>query len=378
MPSNRIKPLLALGLMSGTSRDGIDAALIETDGLEIVRPVAFLDQAYDQRDRELLALACRNAMQLNDKTQDATILASTDRISDLHIEVVKRLVSDAGVTLPEIAVIGFHGHTVAHRADLGWTWQIGNAQRLANQLGICVVSDLRQGDIDNGGQGAPLLPVFHRALFASKTRNVAVLNLGGVANLTWLGYDGSICAFDCGMASALIDDQMALSFGQPFDDEGKMAATGMVCAETLDYMMKHPYFSVPYPKSLDRLDFDVSTVAHLAAPDAIATLTDFSAAAVATGIAQLPGEVNDLIVTGGGRKNATMMRMIADRTGLDPQPTEAFGWNGDAIEAQGFAFMAVRCLRGYPITFPDTTGVSKPMVTGVINQPQPTAEKTAL
>jgi anhydro-N-acetylmuramic acid kinase len=367
----------AVGLMSGTSRDGIDAALIETDGLRYVRSVAFVDLVYDTETREILSKACASAMRMAVKAPDASVLACADRISVLHIDLVERLLFEAGFDAEQVSAIGFHGHTVAHRADLGWTWQAGHAEELSAKLNVCVVSDLRQNDMAQGGQGAPLLPVYHQALFANNERNVAVLNLGGVANLTWLGRDGSICAFDCGMASALIDDYMTKAYGRAYDDEGAIAASGRVSDETLAQMLDHPFFAAPYPKSIDRLDFGIAPVEDLSNEDTIATLTAFSAAAAAIGIGKLPGPVDDLIVTGGGRKNRTMMNMIGSKTGLTPKPTEEFGWNGDAIEAQGFAYMAVRRLRGFPITFPETTGVSAPAIGGVISRPNLSSERCA-
>ncbi|WP_198534082.1 anhydro-N-acetylmuramic acid kinase [Aquidulcibacter paucihalophilus] len=369
MTSWQNETFFAVGLMSGTSRDGIDAALIETDGIQFVRSIGFSEHIYDKIDRDLIEEACSRAMSKHERSPDLVIEECEERISKLHIQVVADLLGTTGFDSAKLAVIGFHGHTVAHRADLGWTWQIGDAQRLSDELKVTVVSDLRQNDMRNGGQGAPLLPVYHRALFARPNEKAAVLNLGGVANLTFLGPDGDMIAFDCGMANALIDDQMSKSFGLTYDYNGQTAETGAICEETLAQLLEHPFFALPYPKSLDRMDFSIDSVCHLSGVDAVATLTAFSAAAVSKGLGQLPSKVDKLIVTGGGRKNQTLMRMIGESSGHLPTKTEDFGWNGDAIEAQGFAYMAVRRLKSLPITFPGTTGAPTPLIGGIICQP---------
>lgn len=376
MPDSLV-PKLAIGLMSGTSRDGIDAALIETDGDRIVVPIAFTSREYDPDTRKLIGAACDVAMQANSPKSDPMISACEARVTELHSKLLRELLDDAKVDRTRVHAIGFHGHTVAHRYDLGWTWQIGDAHALANEFGTTVVHDLRGNDMAHGGQGAPLLPVYHKAVLASDEANTAVLNLGGVANLTWLGKDGSICAFDCGMASALIDDWVTSNCSVPYDAEGSIAATGTPDQVALTRMLDSPFFSAPYPKSLDRADFGLDEVGDLSPADGAATLTAFSAKAVAIGLSQLPGKVDRLIVTGGGRKNATMMSMIAECSKIGPLPTEAFGWNGDAIEAQGFAYMAIRRLNGLPNTFPETTGVSRPMVGGCVVLPDPRGERSA-
>ncbi len=358
-----------IGLMSGTSRDGVDAALIRTDGLNAVEAIAFHFEPYPDALKAVIADACDLAMSNRQRIASQSIDHCEDLLDARHLAATETLLEKAGVAAADVAAIGLHGHTIAHRADLGWSWQIGKPEFLATRLGIPVVSDMRRFDVMFGGQGAPLIPVFHRALFADPARPVAVLNLGGVANLTFIGPDGALVAFDCGMANALIDDWMGQKTNYPFDAGGEFAAAGTVDEGLLQAMLAHPFFSVPAPKSLDRNDFNLAPVQGLSAHDGAATLTAFSAKAVALGFAQFPAKPERLIVCGGGRKNRTMIKMIEDYSGIPTIVADDLGWDGDAIEAQGFAYLAYRCLHGLPITYPGTTGVAEPMSGGVLTRP---------
>ncbi|UAK26333.1 anhydro-N-acetylmuramic acid kinase [Sphingomonas nostoxanthinifaciens] len=362
--------VLAIGLMSGTSLDGIDAALIETDGRDHVRPLAFHGAAYADADRALLAEAARLALTMPRPGAEPVIARAEARLTALHAVAVDALLAQAGRSADEIAVIGFHGQTIAHRPDRGWTWQIGDGARLAEATGIAVVNDLRSADVAAGGQGAPLLPVYHRALCASLPRPIAVLNLGGVGNVTWIGEGDELIAFDTGPANGLIDDWVAQANGARFDAGGALAAQGRVDATILDAMLDNPWFDLPPPKSLDRGDFDLGPVRGLAAADGAATLTRFTAETVALALRLLPEPARRLIVAGGGRHNPTLMAMLADACGLPAEPIEAIGWNGDATEAEGFAYMAVRTLAGLPISFPGTTGAPHPLSGGVLRRPR--------
>lgn len=356
--------MIALGLMSGTSRDGIDVALIETDGENIVRPLAAHDAPYEPRFRESLAKACARALTLQNPQPDVLIDEVTAQFDALHIQAAHELIQRCGI-VPD--VIGMHGHTVAHRPDNGWTWQIGNGATVAQELGITVVDDFRMADVQAGGQGAPLIPIYHRALLGLSRRSAMVLNLGGVANITAVAGDGHLIACDTGMASALIDDWVLAHTGAAYDADGALAAQGTVDEVALAAMMAHPFFAASPPKSLDRADFNTVPVAHLNPADGAATLTAFSAAGVARVLDHLPERPQQIYVAGGGRKNATLMQMIETRCGVPVQRVEALGWNGDATEAEGFAYMAVRTLRGLPISFPGTTGVGAAQVGGVVH-----------
>ncbi len=360
---------LAIGLMSGTSRDGMDAALIRTDGEGQVEPLAFHSCAYTPGFRIRLAEACARAMAMDAPGFEPLIASVEEELTACHVDSIADLLSRDGRLAEDIGVIGFHGHTVAHRPDRGWTWQIGDGSALASAFGIPVVADLRSADVAAGGQGAPLLPVYHRALAAGLAKPVAILNLGGVANITYIGADDMLIAFDTGMASGLIDNWMQAEGAGDYDAGGAMAAAGQVDQALLAAMLDHPFFDVPAPKSIDREDFTIQPVRGLGVADGAATLTAFTAQSIALALGHLPAPPTALYVAGGGRHNATLMRMIAQTCGVPTLSVDTLGWDGDAVEAQGFAYMAVRSLAGLPISFPGTTNAPRPLTGGVLHQP---------
>ena len=361
--------MLAIGLMSGTSLDGIDAALIETDGEGRARPIAFRSEPYSERTRQQLREVTRLALSYEKPRQSPEIVAATEMLTRRHLLAVHQLMATAGVPLDHVKVVGFHGQTVAHRPDRGWTWQIGDGEAIAAALRLPVVADFRSADVSAGGQGAPLLPVYHRALLAEAALPAAVLNLGGVGNITYIGADGSLIAFDTGPANGLVDDWMMAETGQAFDAGGAFAASGDIDQAVLASMLDNSWFDQPPPKSLDRADFNIAPARGLAPADGAATLTAFTAATVALALNHLPELPKRLIVAGGGRHNATMMAMLTDACQMPVEPIEALGQNGDATEAEGFAYMAVRHLKGLPISFPGTTGVSQPLTGGQLFRP---------
>lgn len=360
--------MVAVGLMSGTSLDGIDAALIETDGEGQVRPIAFRSEAYSAQARTQIRAAAELALTFDRPRASPDIVAAEALITRSHILAVRKLLVDAGYGLDQVDVIGFHGQTIAHRPDRGWTWQIGDGAAMAAALGRVVVNDFRSADVAAGGQGAPLIPVYHRALAAGLERPLALLNLGGVANITWIGPDGALVAFDTGPANGLIDDWVLQETGAPFDAGGALAASGRVDETIVTAMLDHPFFDAPPPKSLDRGDFTIQPARGLSAADGAATLTAFTARSVAQGLTLLPSRPARLLVAGGGRHNATLMAMLAETCGVAIEPVETLSANGDATEAEGFAYMAVRTLKGLPISFPGTTGVPHPMIGGVVHR----------
>jgi anhydro-N-acetylmuramic acid kinase len=360
--------MVAIGLMSGTSRDGIDAAMIETDGETSATRIAFVECAYTPAVRELIANACAIALTLDVPTSDPVIGEATRILTLLHIEAVRQLLRAAGREARDVDVIGFHGHTVAHRPDRGWTWQIGDAALMAQICDIDVVHDFRSADVAAGGQGAPLLPVYHRALAAGLELPAVILNLGGVANITFVGRDGELIACDTGMANALIDDWMLAMTGESFDRDGALAAQGQVNEVVLGGMLDHPFFDAPPPKSLDRHDFSLGPIRGLSAADGAATLAAFTAQGVALTLRHLPERAHEIWVAGGGRKNAALMAMIEKACGVPVVSVDALGWNGDAIEAEGFAFMAARTIKFLPISFPGTTGVPQPEIGGRVTR----------
>lgn len=352
----------AIGLMSGTSMDGIDAALIETDGENIVCPRAFISIPYEPQFVARLAAAAAHALELHRPGPDAQIDAVAAELTGLHAIAVHQLLAAAKLPRDAIDIIGFHGHTVAHRPQRGWTWQIGDGALLQAATRIPVAYDFRVADVAAGGQGAPLAPGYHRARSAGLGRPMGVLNLGGVGNLTWFSADdwGS---FDTGPANALVDDWVRQHGGGAYDQGGAIAAAGVVFDDVLTAMLDLPWFDLAPPKSLDRGDFSGQAARGLSLADGAATLTAFTAETIRLALGHVP-PLSRLLVTGGGRHNKALMAMIAARTGVPTEPVEAVGWNGDALEAEAFAWLAVRSAAGKPISWPETTGVPAAMTGG--------------
>ena len=362
--------MLALGLMSGTSLDGVDAALAWTDGEALVECGAALSLPYDEGLRERL----RGVL---GKTRAGAGIAALSRdITRAHGAAAARLLEISGTAPGEVAVIGFSGHTIVHRPRAGVTVQIGDGDLLARLTGIAVVDDFRSRDVAAGGEGAPLAPLFHAALAraAGLAPPLAVLNIGGVANVTWIGArgggaEGALMAFDTGPGNALIDDWVRAHTGRPFDQDGALAAAGRVDGEALERLLADPFFERAPPKSLDRGDFDLAHLAGLTAQDGAATLTAFTAAAVALGARHFPAAPKRWLVTGGGRHNGTLMAALARALGVAVEPVETVGWDGDGLEARAFAYLAVRALRRLPLTLPSTTGVARPTTGGRLHRP---------
>ncbi|MDA1324101.1 MAG: anhydro-N-acetylmuramic acid kinase [Proteobacteria bacterium] len=347
---------LALGLMSGTSLDGIDAALLWTDGVRIEKTGPSATYPYDPALRDGLRGVLGGA---------GPVEAVERAVTEAHAIAVDRLLSEAGLSKDAIDVVGFHGHTILHRPNEGRTWQIGDGALLASLCGIDVVCDLRSNDVANGGQGAPIVPLYHRALARDLKKPVCILNIGGVANLTWIGAgEDDLIAFDTGPGNALLDEWTEAKTGKIFDEGGALARTGTVNQAILKTLMANPYFDAARPKSLDRIDFDLSDLSGLSPADGAATLTAFTCKAVARAEQDLPAPPGSWLVTGGGRHNPVMMDGLNERLTGRVEPVEAVGWNGDALEAQAFAYLAVRSLDGSPLTVPSTTGVSKPVTGG--------------
>jgi len=362
----------ALGLMSGTSLDGIDLAVIETDGetIQALGPTATVPHTPETR------AACRAASgEALRWRKGSAIPASVVEAGHLITEAHRRAIAGFLAAAGPVEVIGFHGQTVMHRPAEGLTWQVGDGQRLADLFGIDVVGQFRLADVEAGGQGAPLAPLYHRALARSldgQAGPVAVLNLGGVGNVTWISDDPAEAplAFDTGPGNALIDDWALHHIGVPVDRDGALARAGRVHGELVDAFRAHPFFELPAPKSLDRDDFTGQAVRGLSAADGAATLTAFTVEAVAAARAQFPRPATRVLVTGGGRLNPVMMEMLRIRLGIPVEPVEAVGWRGDSLEAEAFGFLAVRSLKGLPLSEPGTTGVPGPQVGGQLFRPR--------
>jgi anhydro-N-acetylmuramic acid kinase len=357
--------------MSGTSLDGVDVALIETDGERIAEFGPTACRAYSPAERALLRRALADAAGLTDRSARPGVLQEAEALlTEVHAQVVERFLHENRLGR-DIVVVGFHGQTVLHRPDAQLTVQLGDGKDLARRLKLPVAYDFRAADVATGGQGAPLVPVFHRALVGRLDRPgpTAVLNVGGVANVTYLDAGETMIAFDTGPGNALIDDFMLARTGKPHDEDGAAAARGRVDEAFVADALKHPFFSLPFPKSLDRNAFRLDSSGHSVA-DGAATLTALTAAGVARAVDLFPAPPRTWIVAGGGVRNATLMRMLAVRLGpAEVITADAVGWSADALEAQAFAYLAVRALRGLPITFPTTTGVARPMSGGVVAEP---------
>jgi len=345
--------IVAVGLMSGTSLDGIDVAVVTTDGRDRAEPGPALTVPYSSALRADLRGVLGGG---------GPVAAVERALTEAHAAAVATFIATHGVAP---GLIGFHGHTILHRPAERRTWQIGDGALLAALTGIDVVGDFRSADVAAGGEGAPLVPLFHAALAARHAKPLAILNIGGVANVTWLGAaPDAILAFDTGPGNAPIDDWALRHLGRPVDRDGALARSGRVDAVRLASFLAHPYFDRSPPKSLDRDDFTAFGDAAISAADGAATLTAMTAAAVARAAAHFPAPVGRWLVTGGGRHNPVLMDELAHRLGVPVEPVEAVGWDGDALEAQAFAYLAVRARAGLPLSLPSTTGVARPMTGG--------------
>ncbi len=349
--------------MSGTSVDGVDVALIETDGERVAAFGPALTVPCPDEARRIIRAAFGATVET-----EAT-RAAEQVVTRMHVAAVRAWAAKTGIAPDSLDLVGFHGQTITHQPDRGFTWQIGDGAALAQALGVRVVNDLRRDDVAAGGQGAPLVPVYHAALAADLTRPLAVVNVGGVGNVTWIGADGALLAFDTGPGNGPIDDWCARRAGQRYDKDGALAAAGEVDRGRVDRFAEHRFFARVPPKSLDRGDFNDAWAEGLSVVDGAATLTRGTARAIALAAKHFPAPVSQWVISGGGARNPTLLRAIAEETRGKVMTAEDLGWDGDALEAQAFAFLAVRSLRGLPLTFPGTTGAPRPMTGGRLNVP---------
>ncbi len=360
--------------MSGTSLDGVDVALIETGGerVDAFGPTGY--RPYTDGERALLGQALAEGAGMNDRTSRLGVLAEAEAfVTDVHAQTVEDFIETERIDKRQVAVVGFHGQTVLHKPAAKLTVQIGDGRALARRLRLPVAHDFRAADVAAGGQGAPLVPVFHQALARDLTQAhpIAVLNLGGVANVTFVD-GGDPVACDTGPGNALIDDFMRARTGARYDDHGDVAATGKPDRKFIANVLDNPFFDRQLPKSLDRNAFAFANIGlpDFSVPDGAATLSALTVEAVGLVLPHLPATPKAWIVAGGGARNRTLMKMLAAR--LAPATVETAdeaGWSADALEAQAFAYLAARTLYGLPITFPRTTGVAKPLTGGVITRP---------
>jgi anhydro-N-acetylmuramic acid kinase len=356
-------PLLeAIGVISGTSMDGIDVALIASDGEKIVEPGPGATFDYPPEVKRALQKV------IGDPSAARTPLEDLQRaVTDAHVAAVEAFIERFALSRERIALVGLHGQTILHRPREGFSRQLCDGARASRSLGLDVVNDFRAADIAAGGEGAPFVPLYHAAICAGLAHPLMVLNWGGVGNVTWLGAQGEIVAFDTGPANALIDDFVARRRGLSHDEGGALAAAGRVDAVVLARLMSDPYFESAPPKSLDRNHFHALArdVDELGDEDGAATLAAFTIEATAAALRHVGAPPSRWLVCGGGRRNLTLMKAFGARLGALVEPIEAIGYDGDVIEAQCFAYLALRSRRGLPLSLPTTTGAPRPMNGGV-------------
>lgn len=365
----------AIGLMSGTSMDGIDLAVVDTDGLDVVRrgPSAFVP--YEAAFRRRIEAALDDAKAIERRDERPGDLADLEReITLRHARAIERFRADFPETAGRADLVGFHGQTVLHRPDKALTVQLGDGALLARETGLPVVFDMRANDMVHGGQGAPLVPVYHAALARSLPAGMAMfpvclVNVGGISNVTFVPARGDPFAFDSGPGNALIDQWVMAEGGVPYDADGMIASEGGVVRAVVDAYLDQPFFARKAPKSLDRNDFTLDLAAGLELADGARTLAAVSAEAILAAAAHMPAQPRLWIVCGGGRKNPHIvadLRSGAERHGGEVMLAEDVGLDGDAMEAEAWAYLAVRSVMGLPLTFPTTTGCREAVTGGVV------------
>ncbi len=346
--------------------DGIDVAYLESDGEAIGHLGGHLTVPYTKQFREKLRATIASGSG-PERQKNSTRKSVEDELTSLHAAAVMRFMSEENLSSTDIDLVGFHGHTTDHNPNRGCTVQIGDGPTLSRLLNLPVVHDFRSNDVWHGGQGAPLVPVFHSALFAAVAKPTVVLNIGGVANVTWIGKDGhSLLSFDTGPGNALIDDWVKAHGVGDYDESGKNAAAGSVDNAILEMLLKDPYFDAHPPKSLDRNAFSGACAQGLSLEDGAATLAMFTVRSIGLAAQHFPVPPEQWIVCGGGRLNLYIMECLAREVSCAIEGSDSMGWNGDAIEAQAFAFLAIRSMLGLPISFPGTTGVAGPLTGGCV------------
>lgn len=354
--------------------DGVDCAIIESCGHRakaLLKPVHI---AYSTDVRHDISQAMDQALLLGHPShQDDGLDCLEKTLTDIHFHAVAQVLESNNLSPDDIDVIGFHGQTLLHRPDQGWSWQIGDGQRLANKTRIAVVNDFRRHDVANGGQGAPLVPIYHQALIrdlAAPDYPVAIINIGGVANITWIGSasDGQMLAFDTGPGNALLDDWVRHHTGEPMDRNGALSAKGYIDHSLIEHWLTNSYFFKTPPKSLDRKGVNLTGLEALSLADGAATLLEFTAKSIELALSHCPERPKHIYICGGGRLNKTLMARLA-KLDIPLDLVEELGWNGDFLEAEAFAFLACRHLMGLAITFPGTTGIIQSSPGGKLYRP---------
>lgn len=368
--------LRAIGLMSGTSMDGIDLAMLDTDGEGAVERGPSFFVPYEATFRRRIEAALDDAKKIVKRDERPGDLAALEQeITRRHADAISRLLRDAPAGWGKPEMIGFHGQTVLHRPQAGLTVQLGDGPLLARLTGLPVVYDMRANDMVFGGQGAPLVPAYHAALAASlpsefaSRRPVAFVNIGGISNVTYVAAEGDPVAFDSGPGNALIDQWVSREGGVPFDAGGAIASEGGVVEAVVSAYLGNPFFEKAGPKSLDRNDFTLAPARGLDLADGARTLAAVSAEAILKAAEHMPLPPKLWIVCGGGRKNPHIVGDLhtgAAKAGAEVILAEDAGLDGDAMEAEAWAYLAVRASKGLPLTFPTTTGCRQAVTGGVV------------
>jgi anhydro-N-acetylmuramic acid kinase len=363
--SNRVTShLTAIGVMSGTSMDAIDVALIESNGENDIRIGPSGTFHYPAETRAALIDLITNPRRIEEED-----LSSIERaVTDAHCHAVEDFLREQNLNTSHIDLVGFHGQTVLHRPERRFTCQLLDGSYAAKRLRIDCVNRFRHRDVEAGGQGAPLAPLYHLARTHDLQKPLAILNLGGVANVTLINHD-TLLAFDTGPASAMMDDLMRKARGLDYDADGAVARSGEVNNDILAQVLNDPYFAKTPPKSLDRNDFHrwMTLVEPLDLPDAMATLLAFTIESITKAGDHAVDQPKRWLVGGGGRHNKFLMQRLRDRLQVPVDPVEVVGWNGDMLEAECFAWLAIRSIKGLPLSLPSTTGVQEPMTGGVLH-----------
>jgi anhydro-N-acetylmuramic acid kinase len=365
-----------LGFMTGTSLDACDMAVLETDGENIQAFGPAGERKLTDEVRDLLLKATETALAWERGAPEPEIFArAAHAVAQEHLEAGNAFLEANHLSWRQIDLVGMHGQTVLHERPTpdrkGRTVQLGDGEWLAAATGVPVAFDFRSADVAAGGEGAPIAPIYHlaRARASGLAPPLAVLNVGGVANVTFWSGDDDLVAFDTGPGNGMIDLLVQARTSGRFDEDGKYASVGRVDDIALNVLLSHPYFEAPPPKSLDRFDFSLEPLDRLELEDACATLVAFAAEAVKLGFARMGGQPAEVIVCGGGRHNPTLMKAFAERLPVPVRPAEDHGWRGDSIEAEAIAYLAARTAKGLPITFPRTTGAPQPLIGGRIAHP---------
>ncbi|MDM8344020.1 anhydro-N-acetylmuramic acid kinase [Pseudochrobactrum sp. sp1633] len=364
----------AIGLMSGTSMDGIDLALIATDGEQVVERIASGSMTYSDAFRARLKQGLVDARALQQRDERIGILEKLEHdLTLLHAVAVQDFLFANGLSANDVDVIGFHGQTVLHRPDDALTVQIGDGALLAQETGIDVVYDMRAEDMRHNGQGAPLIPAYHAALAHNLEQQpdmpVVFVNIGGISNLTYVDETGRLAAFDSGPGNMLIDQWMELHGQGSFDAGGALALNGKTDAVLTAHYLSNAFFTGNQRRSLDRGDFAVPEKGVVSVQDGARTLAYVAAASILQSAAHLPQKPRSYVVSGGGRKNAAIMAELselAQAEGAVVIDADSAGLDGDSMEAEAWGYLAVRSLKDLPLTYPSTTGCDTPVSGGVL------------